>query len=157
MVPKAYYADIIWNYVVPYFDHEKSNIEIVTVNRFDENCVYDQILVIGNLVTKHFDIFRCMSAAKITILLYKAEEIMFRVRERRSHMMEKLINARQCMADDCDDENEENSFAEEVDEVEKVDEKIATYTDEIITKKFETVLHREGGNTAALFAGCFCT
>ena len=66
--------------------------------------------------------------------------------------MEKLINARQCMADDCDDENEENSFAEEVDEVEKVDEKIATYTDEIITKKFETVLHREGGNTAALFA-----
>ena len=152
VVPKAYYADIIWNYVVPYFDHEKSNIEIVTVNRFDENCVYDQILVIGNLVTKHFDIFRCMSAAKITILLYKAEEIMFRVRERRSHMMEKLINARQCMADDCDDENEENSFAEEVDEVEKVDEKIATYTDEIITKKFETVLHREGGNTAALFA-----
>lgn len=52
-------------------------------------------------------------------------------------MMEKLINARQCMADDCDDENEENSFAEEVDEVEKVDEKIATYTDEIITKNLK--------------------
>ena len=77
MIPKAYYADIIWNYVLPDLDPEKSGVEIVTMARFDGTRAYDRILVVGNLIGKHFDIFRCMSSAEITVLLYEAEAVMF--------------------------------------------------------------------------------
>lgn len=63
----------------------KIKIEIVTVNRFDGNRNYDYILVIGNLKGKHFDIFHCMSAAEITVLMYEAENMVFRLAERKAN------------------------------------------------------------------------
>ncbi len=148
VVPKAYYADIIWNYVLPDSNLEKSNIEIVTMARFDGTHAYDHILIVGNLIGKHFDIFRCMSAAEITVLLYEAEAVMFRAREKRSHAVERLLNARQRMADDYDQGGaKENILDEDVDEVEYMDNEIAAYTDEIVMKKFDTALRWEGGNT----------
>ena len=148
VIPKAYYADIIWNYVLPDLDPEKSGVEIVTMARFDGTRAYDRILVVGNLIGKHFDIFRCMSSAEITVLLYEAEAVMFRVREKRSRVTERLFNERQCTctADDGDDETEENVSVTDVDEVEDADEKIASYTEEIVTKKFDAALRREGEN-----------
>ena len=62
----------------------------------------------GNLIGKHFDIFRCMSSAEITVLLYEAEAVMFHAREKRSRVTERLFNERQCTADDGNDEIEEN-------------------------------------------------
>lgn len=146
MVPKAYYADIIWNYVLPELDPEKSDVEIVTMARFDGIRAYDRILVVGNLNGKRFDIFRCISSAEITVLLYEAEAVMFRAKERRSRVTERLFNERQCTADDGDDEIEENGSVAGVDEVENVDEEIASYTEEIVTKKFDAALRREGEN-----------
>lgn len=144
VVPKAYYADIIWNYVLPELDPEKSGVEIVTMARFDGTRAYDRILVVGNLIGKHFDIFRCMSSAEITVLLYEAEAVMFRAREKRSRVTERLFNERQCTADDGDDEIEENVSVTDVDEIENVDEEIASYTEEVVTKKFDAALRREG-------------
>lgn len=146
VVPKAYYADIIWNYVLPELDSEKSSVEIVTTARFDGTRAYDRILVVGNLIGKHFDIFRCMSSAEITILMYEAEAVMFRAREKRSRVTERLFNERQCTADDVDVEIEENVPVEDVEEIENVDEEIASYTKEIDTKKFDDALRREGEN-----------
>ena len=91
VVPKAYYADIIWNYVLPELDPETSGIEIVTMARFDGTHAYDRILVVGNLIGKHFDIFRCMSSAEITVLLYEAEAVMFHAREKRSRVTERCL------------------------------------------------------------------
>lgn len=146
VVPKAYYADIIWNYVLPELDPEKSSVEIVTMARFDGTRAYDRILVVGNLNGKHFDIFRCMSSEEITVLMYEAEAVMFRAREKRSRVTERLFNERQFMADDDDAEIEENVPVEDVKEIENVDEEIASYTKEIDTKKFDAALHREGDN-----------
>lgn len=144
VVPKAYYADIIWNYVLPELDLEKSSVEIVTMARFDGARAYDRILVVGNLIGKHFDIFRCMSSAEITVLLYEAEAVMFRAREKRSRVTERLFNERQCTADDSNDEIEEKVYVTDVDEVEKVDEEIESYTEDVVTKKFDAALRREG-------------
>ena len=146
VVPKAYYADIIWNYVLPELDPEKSSVEIVTMARFDGSRVYDRILVVGNLIGKHFDVFRCMSSAEITVLLYEAEAVMFRAREKQKRVTEQLFNERQCTADNGDDEIEENVSVTDVNEIENVDEEIASYTEEIVTKKFDVALHREGEN-----------
>lgn len=146
VVPKAYYADIIWNYVLPELDPEKSSVEIVTMARFDGTRAYDRILVVGNLNGKHFDIFRCMSSEEITVLMYEAEAVMFRAREKRSRVTERLFNERQFTADDDDAEIEENVPVEDVKEIENVDEEIASYTKEIDTKKFDAALHREGDN-----------
>ena len=148
VVPKAYYADIIWNYVyvLPELDPETSGIEIVTMARFDGTHAYDRILVVGNLNGKHFDIFRCMSSAEITVLLYEAEAVMFHAREKRSRVTERLFNERQCTADDGNDEIEENVSVTDVNEIENVDEKIASYTEEIVTKKFDAALRQEGEN-----------
>lgn len=146
VVPKAYYADIIWNYVLPELDPETSGIEIVTMARFDGTHAYDRILVVGNLIGKHFDIFRCMSSAEITVLLYEAEAVMFHAREKRSRVTERLFNERQCTADDGNDEIEENVSVTDVDEIENVDEKITSYTEEIVTKKFDAALRQEGEN-----------
>lgn len=146
VVPKAYYADIIWNYVLPELDPETSGIEIVTMARFDGTHAYDRILVVGNLIGKHFDIFRCMSSAEITVLLYEAEAVMFHAREKRSRVTERLFNERQCTADDGNDEIKENVSVTDVDEIENVDEEIVAYTEEIITKKFDAALRQEGEN-----------
>lgn len=146
VVPKAYYADIIWNYVLSDFDPEKSDVEIVTMGRFDGTRAYDSILVVGNLIGKHFDIFRCLSSAKITVLLYEAEAIMFRTREKWSRVTERLFNERQSIDDDGGDGIKENFPVVDVDEVMNVDEEIASYTEEIVTKKFDSALQREGEN-----------
>lgn len=54
VVPKAYYADIIWNYVLPELDPETSGIEIVTMARFDGTHAYDRILVVRESDWKTF-------------------------------------------------------------------------------------------------------
>lgn len=152
VVPKAYYADIIWNYVLPYIEPEKSNIEIVTTARFDGTYTYDRILVVGNIVAKHFEIFRCMSVAEITILLYDAEDFLFQAKQKRYYMIEQLINMRQNTVNDCDSENGENIFTEEIEEVENIDEEIASYTNEVVMKKFDTILPQERGDTGVPLA-----
>ena len=146
IVPKAYYADIIWNYVLTGYDMEKSKIEIVTINRFDGNRNYDYILVIGNLKGKHFDIFHCMSTAEITVLMYKAESMVFRLAERKSQSREHLFNSRQRVSDELSEDIAENISNGDIEEIERVDDEIAVYVDEIVESKFDTVIRREREN-----------
>lgn len=146
VIPKAYYADILWNYVLTGYDPEKSKIEIVTVNRFDGNRNYDYILVIGNLKGKHFDIFHCMSAAEITVLMYEAENMVFRLAERKSQSREHLFNSRQRVSDDSAEDIAENVSNDDVEEIDRMDDEIAVYANEIVESKFDTVIRGEREN-----------
>lgn len=151
VVPKAYYADILWNYVLTGYDPEKSKIEIVTVNRFDGNRDYDYVLVIGNLKGKHFDIFRCMSSAEITVLMYEAENMVFKLAERRSRSWEHLFNARQMVEDDSPEDVMEDALNDDVEEIDRADDEIAAYADEIVESRFDTVVKREQINGTVPF------
>ena len=128
------------------YDPEKSKIEIVTVNRFDGNRNYDYILVIGNLKGKHFDIFHCMSVAEITVLMYEAENMVFRLAERKSQSREHLFNSRQRVSDDSAEDIAENVSNDDVEEIDRVDDEIAVYADEIVESKFDTVIRGEREN-----------
>lgn len=128
------------------YDMEKSKIEIVTINRFDGNRDYDYILVIGNLKGKHFDIFHCMSTAEITVLMYEAENMVFRLAERKSQSREHLFNSRQRVSDELSEDIAENISNGDIEEIERVDDEIAVYVDEIVESKFDTVIRREREN-----------
>ena len=79
---------------------------------------------------------------------------MFHAREKRSRVTERLFNERQCTADDGNDEIEENVSVTDVDEIENVDEKITSYTEEIVTKSSTRPCARKERTTRFL-RGCF--
>ncbi len=150
IVPKAYYADMIWKYVLSDFDRDYSGIEVVSVNRFDGSRTYDGILLVGNITGRHFDVFCCTAAAEITVLLYEPEAAVFRARKRRGLGKDRLFNARQSLSEEMAEEDsaDEKLMCEE-EEVNRSDEEIIGYTEEVIRIKFEAMVHRENGDSSA--------
>ncbi|WP_276949491.1 DrmE family protein [Enterocloster lavalensis] len=151
VVPKAYYADIMWDFVLNDFNPNTSRIEIVSVNRFDASRSYDSILIVGNIAGKRFDIFRCMAAPEITVLLYKPEETVFRAKNRRGSERDKLFNSRQQIIGE-EELPEEDELLKEGVEVDRVDDEITRYSEKVITVKFDAAVSRESGDFSALFA-----
>lgn len=152
VVPKAYYADIMWDFVLNDFSLDTSRIEIVSVNRFDGNRAYDNILIVGNIASKRFDIFRCMAAPEITVLLYNAEETVFRAKNRRGFERDNLFNSRQKITVGEDTLSKEDEVLKEGMEVDRVDDEIIRYSDEVLAVKFEAAVSRGNGDSSAPFA-----
>ena len=153
IVPKAYYADMLWKYVLNDFDRDHSGIEIVSVNRFDGNRTYNGILVVGNIAGKHFDVLCCTAAAEITVLLYEPEAAVFRARKRKGAGRDKLFNARQSLSDPAiEEENTDEEQISEEEEVNRSDEEIIGYTEDVIQIKFEAVVHQESQDSSAPLA-----
>ena len=141
---------MIWKYVLSDFDRDYSGIEVVSVNRFDGSRTYDGILLVGNITGRHFDVFCCTAAAEITVLLYEPEAAVFRARKRRGLGKDRLFNARQSLSEEMveEDSADEKLMCEEED-VNRSDEEIIGYTEEVIRIKFEAMVHRENGDSSA--------
>jgi len=92
IVPKAYYANILYRRgILEYFD-EKENLCISTANSFNYSNQYDVIIAIGAFWGKKFDPFRCRSSSKIYVIVSAIEENIFRYRKNKSVVIERKIN-----------------------------------------------------------------
>lgn len=76
VIPKAYYATVIKN-TYGFFPEYSKNISIVTPGKFENNRVYDAVIVLGDFEGKRFNPFRCNASKNIITLLYEAEENIF--------------------------------------------------------------------------------
>lgn len=148
VVPNAYYADIMWDFVLHDFKQNASGIDIVPVKRFDGTRIYDDILIVGNISGRRFDVFRCMAAPKITVLLYKPEEAVFKAKSRKGSERDRLFNSRQQIIGEENDLPEEDELLKEVEEINRVDEEIVRYAEEVLAVKFDAVV-RQGGSDAS--------
>lgn len=145
IVAKVNHVGIMWNYVLGEYNKDALNLDIVSANRFDNNKEYDQILVVGNLDRSNFDIFHCVSAKNISILLYEPEEMMFNYKSKENAEINHLLNERQKVSEDLELENNEFYFekVEEIEEISQVDNEMKKYSEESLAIKFDTVVRNE--------------
>lgn len=111
IVPKAYYVDLLsmnaesrlWR-----------NVTCVTINRYNPDSNYDNILIVGNLLNRKFDPLRCNASNSIDILLYPCEEKLFNQTRKRAASLTQKLNKRLGI-----DNNEEVVFDESAEEIDE--------------------------------------
>lgn len=92
IVPKAYYASILYNQqILDYFD-EGSKLSISTANKFDYSQQYDVVIAIGAFWGKKFDPFRCRSSSQIYVIVSAVEENLFKYRKKVAATIEQKFN-----------------------------------------------------------------
>lgn len=93
IVPKAYYANILYHLnILDYFD-DVSLLCISTANKFDYSQQYDVIIAIGAFWGKNFDPFRCRASSTIYVIVSAVEENIFKYRKRVATSVEQKFNA----------------------------------------------------------------
>lgn len=81
IVPKAYYANILYNLnILDYFD-DAAQLCISTANKFDYSQQYDAIVAIGAFWGKNFDPFRSRASSTIYVIVSAVEENIFKYRK----------------------------------------------------------------------------
>ena len=151
VVPKAYYADILIEEKL----FSKSNLNIVTANRFDSTTYYDEIIVIGDFYGKRFDPLKCRAAKDIIVLLYECETHMFSHRKQKADNFENKLNSKLGVTEDNTPDNsagikEETAKDEAMDSFAEGAADLERYIDSICIfdfGKFATRASASAGNT----------
>jgi hypothetical protein len=92
IVPKAYYASILYNLnVLDYFE-EAAQLCISTANKFDYSQQYDVVIAIGAFWGKNFDPFRCRASSKIYVIVSAVEANIFKYRKKVAAAAERKFN-----------------------------------------------------------------
>jgi len=100
VVPKTFYVDIIRDDDALKID----NVNVVSASRFDNENIYDEVIVVGDIWSKRFNPLKCKASANITVLLYKCETRLFEHKICKAKIFENKLNDRIGVLDDfCDD------------------------------------------------------
>ncbi len=92
IVPKAYYANILYSLnVLDYFE-AATQLCISTANKFDYSQQYDVIVAIGAFWGKKFDPFRSRASSTIYVIVSAVEENIFKYRKRIAASIERKFN-----------------------------------------------------------------
>lgn len=103
IVPKAYYANILYNQnVLDYFE-EATQLCISTANKFDYSQQYDVIVAIGTIWGKNFDPFRTRASSTIYVIVSAVEENIFKYRKKLAATTEQKFNIYAKVPVDCID------------------------------------------------------
>ena len=92
IVPKAYYAGILYKLHILDFFEDPECLYISTANKFDYSQQYDVIVAIGAFWGKKFDPFRCRASSKIYVLVSAVEENLFKYRQNLATKVERKFN-----------------------------------------------------------------
>ena len=150
IVPKAYYANILYNQnILDYFD-DASQLCISTANKFDYSQQYDIIIAIGAFWGKKFDPFRCRSASTIYVMVSAVEENLFKYRRKLASAIEYKFNVSAKVPMDAVDIQEETyndgATEEEVAEVIGSTIDVTAYINQIFEARSLEMLNVGGGN-----------
>lgn len=149
IVPKAYYANILYNMnILDYFD-DTDQLYLSTANKFDYSQQYDAIIAIGTFGGKKFDPFRCRASSTIYVIVSTAEENIFRYKKRLAAKIEQKLNAcAKVPVDQIDNRLEEYSDGvteEEVSEVVNSAFDVEEYINRIFETKALDILNTRSG------------
>ena len=92
VVPKAYYANILFNQKILDYFTDSSQLYIFTANKFDYSQQYDIVVAIGAFWGKKFDPFRCRAASSIYVMVSSVEENLFKYRRKLATAIEYKFN-----------------------------------------------------------------
>ena len=150
IVPKAYYANILYNQnILDYFD-DASQLCISTANKFDYSQQYDIIIAIGAFWGKKFDPFRCRSASTIYVMVSAVEENLFKYRRKLASAIEYKFNVSAKVPMDAVDIQEETyndgATEEEVAEVIGSTVDVTAYINQIFEARSLEMLNSGSGN-----------
>ena len=150
IVPKAYYANILYNQnILDYFD-DASQLCISTANKFDYSQQYDIIIAIGAFWGKKFDPFRCRSASTIYVMVSAVEENLFKYRRKLASAIEYKFNISAKVPMDAVDIQEETyndgATEEEVAEVIGSTIDVTAYINQIFEARSLEMLNSGNGN-----------
>ncbi len=113
IVPKAYYVDLLTSM------HTETSlwrtVTCVTINRYDPDSNYDNILIVGNLSNRKFDPLRYNASDSVDILLYPCEEKVFEQTKKKVASLNRKLNNK--LGIKIKEENEDfDEIPEEIDE-----------------------------------------
>ena len=136
VVPKAYYATVLYSSGIQKRMEFPENLTIVTANGFDKQKMYDVVIVVGEFKGKRFDAFRCMAATKVISLLYPVEENLWHMHKKQASGIEELYNKRSFLHVDVEDAVADmrlygGASEEEVLELEQLDMEVASYIEQM--------------------------
>ena len=151
VVPKAYYANILYNQnILDYFD-DASQLCISTANKFDYSQQYDIIIAIGAFWGKKFDPFRCRSASTIYVMVSAVEENLFKYRRKLASAIEYKFNISAKVPMDAVDIQEETyndgATEEEVAEVIGSTVDVSAYINQILVARSLEIPNVGGNHT----------
>ena len=151
VVPKAYYANILYNQnILDYFD-DASQLCISTANKFDYSQQYDIIIAIGAFWGKKFDPFRCRSASTIYVMVSAVEENLFKYRRKLASAIEYKFNISAKVPMDAVDIQEETyndgATEEEVAEVIGSTVDVTAYINQILVARSLEIPNVGGNHT----------
>ena len=92
IVPKAYYAGILYNLNVLEYFEDATQLYISTANKFDYSQQYDVIIAIGAFWGKKFDPFRSRASSTIYVIVSAVEENIFKYRKKLASAIEQKFN-----------------------------------------------------------------
>lgn len=149
IVPKAYYANILYNLrVLDYFEDE-TQLCISTANKFDYSQQYDVIIAIGAFGGKKFDPFRCRASSTIYVIVSAVEENLFKYRKKLAATIEQKLNV--CAKvpvdyiDSVSEEYSDGATEEEVYEVINSTSDVVEYINRIFETKSLELLNAGSG------------
>lgn len=93
ILPKAYYVDFLKiKYGKSYL---WDNVMCTTFNRYNSMKNYDNILIVGNLTNRKFDLLKCKASDRIDVLLYSCEEKIFNQTKKKTMNLMRKLNKKQ--------------------------------------------------------------
>ena len=149
IVPKAYYANILYNLnILDYFD-DAAQLCISTANKFDYSQQYDAIVAIGAFWGKNFDPFRSRASSTIYVIVSAVEENIFKYRKKLAVTIEQKFNVcAKVPVDYIDNDTEvysDGATEEEVSEVINSASEVTEYINRIFETKSLDLLNTGSG------------
>lgn len=149
IVPKAYYADILYNLNVLEFFEDAKQLYISTVNKFDYSQQYDVIIAIGAFWGKKFDPFRSRASSTIYVIVSAVEENIFKYRKKLAASIEQKFNKYAKVPveyiDDVTETYSDGATEEEISEVIRSASDVTEYINRIFETKSLDLLNNASG------------
>lgn len=151
IVPKSYYAEILYSQnVLDYFENQ-TFLSISTANKFDMTQHYDAVIAIGAFWGKKFDPFRCYSATTVYVIASAVEENLLKYRKRITEKLERkyntFANVSYETAEDDQSYYSDGVTEAEVSEIVESSIDVSAFINQIVTKKIMENLPSTGVHT----------
>ena len=149
IVPKAYYAGILYNLNVLEYFEDATQLYISTANKFDYSQQYDVIIAIGAFWGKKFDPFRSRASSTIYVIVSAVEENIFKYRKKLASAIEQKFNICAKVPVEYIDETTETysdgATEEEISEVINAASDVTEYINRIFETKSLDLLNNASG------------
>lgn len=146
VVPKAYYIPVLQKTLRLYMGTKR--ISIVTANRFNNDNLYDRIIVVGDIKGKRFNPFKCKSAIDIDVILYEYENVLFEYKNEKMEIREAEYNVRNKILDIDELESlyEIEQHNEDVREIENISDELDLFYEKLNVIAVKSIISKGMAN-----------